>query len=160
VMFQISQMAVSMQSPYMDAWNLPTTTNLDTMRAYLGCYYLSSSLSQSLRRPTTMKFSNHMGDCCKILIEANDAWSDQFITPLVHIQRLVDDVANTFNYDGYHDLPPLSRNRIEMQVESFVRQHHQIGLEFRNEISQSSKKTSHNPLRFDYVRVLPLETLE
>lgn len=51
---------------------------------------------------------------------------DRLLLYFIRLQRLKEEVNNTFDYDDYHDLPPMDASRIEMLVKTFTKQLAQI----------------------------------
>lgn len=68
---------------------VPSFHPSDAMRAFLGCYYLSSVISSSFKKVDSMASSAYLDKCCNTLQEADEYPTDQRLVHLVKLQGCV-----------------------------------------------------------------------
>ncbi|CRG86500.1 hypothetical protein PISL3812_03506 [Talaromyces islandicus] len=74
----------------------PSVTNVRTMnqrRAALGCYLISSCISQFLGRTNTLLWTSHMSECLDMLTESNETANDAVLVQLVSFWLMVDKIS-------------------------------------------------------------------
>ncbi|KAG0648446.1 Transcription factor himD [Hyphodiscus hymeniophilus] len=103
---------------------------IEARRTFLGCYWLSSSLALSLRKPTSLKYSDYVGDCAQILGQLAEAETDYLLPHFVALQRFAEDVNQAFDYDSGRRPQQLDTTRVEIISRSFVLQLDQIQSSF------------------------------
>jgi len=86
-----------------------------------------------------MKYTSYTEDCCQFLAAAQNAESDTLIPYFIELQKLADDVNQTFDYDGHQDLTPLDPARVEMLVKMFKKRLGQLEKEFPPEVWKHGK---------------------
>lgn len=59
-----------------------------------------------MRKPISMTYNDGVKACCRILSEAKQAPSDAYLVGLVQVQRIQEDIANTFQYDSLGEQHP------------------------------------------------------
>ncbi|THY97330.1 hypothetical protein D6C92_03455 [Aureobasidium pullulans] len=70
---------------------------IESRRAWLTCYYTSASVSQVLRRPNLLRWSNYMQECVDILESSSEAAStDPLFAQHIKIQRICDEISISF----------------------------------------------------------------
>lgn len=70
---------------------------IDSRRAWLACYYTSASVSQVLRRPNLLRWSNYMQECVDILENSPDAApTDALFAQHIKVQRICDEISISF----------------------------------------------------------------
>ncbi|KAI5197419.1 hypothetical protein E4T42_08286 [Aureobasidium subglaciale] len=76
---------------------LVDSDTIESRRAWLTCYYTSASVSQVLRRPNLLRWSNYMQECVDILETSADAApTDALFTQHIKIQRICDEISVSF----------------------------------------------------------------
>ncbi|KAH8676406.1 hypothetical protein BGZ60DRAFT_371863 [Tricladium varicosporioides] len=105
-----------------DNCKLTSSHDAEAKRAFLGCYYISSTLCIGLRKPTNIKYTSYFEECCQALATKCELKSDAFIPYFIQLQKLADDVNQIFNYDGHQEAPPLEPGSVELLVKSFRQQ--------------------------------------
>ncbi|PKX90031.1 transcription factor domain-containing protein [Aspergillus novofumigatus IBT 16806] len=82
-------------------WNGPThnlkfpvsrTRTMNERRALLGCFLLSSFISQFLCKPDPLRWTAHMKECLEVLTARKETPNDAVLVQLVQIQLVVDKV--------------------------------------------------------------------
>ncbi|KIM93442.1 hypothetical protein OIDMADRAFT_106914 [Oidiodendron maius Zn] len=92
------------------------------MRALLGTYCLSSTLSMVLRKRTIMHYTSYMEDCCASLSLGKDVPSDQLIMPYVEIQVLQRKISDAFCYHDISTCDIRGGRALQIVVDSFSRE--------------------------------------
>ncbi|KAK0099941.1 hypothetical protein ONS95_013236 [Cadophora gregata] len=141
-MYQLSQIAISMtvdlgmDKPTRQGQTCSGTSSLlpfmsqsmfsageiEGMRAYLGCYFLTSSICQGLRRPSHMKYNQHIKSCVQHLSDAAIADSDQLIPYFIRLRQISDETNQAFNHDFTPHLSQLDSIRTEILGRAFEQQ--------------------------------------
>ncbi|KUJ19994.1 uncharacterized protein LY89DRAFT_716459 [Mollisia scopiformis] len=98
----------------------------ESKRVYLGCYYISSSICHGLRKPNNMKYSSYMEECAQALSQSGQAETDRLLPYFIQLQRLSQEVSETFDYAANFELPPLDAGRISVLSKAFEQQLNQI----------------------------------
>lgn len=76
---------------------LVDSDTVEARRAWLCCYYTSASVSQVLRRPNLLRWSNYMQECIDVLERSPDAApTDALFTQHIKIQRICDEISVSF----------------------------------------------------------------
>ncbi|KAH6715454.1 hypothetical protein DL95DRAFT_460915 [Leptodontidium sp. 2 PMI_412] len=152
--YQLSQMAVSMtvdlgmDKPIRQAQtgfvasdvlpflshSRPSPGEIEAMRAYLGCYFLTSSICQGLRKPSNMKHTQRVKTCTQTIADAAVAESDHLIPYLIRIRQVSEEVNQAFNYDSNAHLPQLDSVRTEILGRAFEQQLDHIEASFPPEV--------------------------
>ncbi|TVY32046.1 Transcriptional regulator [Lachnellula subtilissima] len=101
---------------------LSSSQDAEAKRAFLGCYYITSTLCIGLRKPNNIKYTTYTEECCQVLAAAQEFESDALIPYFVRLQKLAHDINQTFDYDGHQDLASLDPVRVEMLVKAFKQQ--------------------------------------
>ncbi|PVH78621.1 hypothetical protein DL98DRAFT_421842 [Cadophora sp. DSE1049] len=157
--YQLSQMAISMTVdlgmdksarqpprcsrpsdviPFMSN-SRPSAGEIEGMRAYLGCYFLTSSICQGLRKPSNMKYSQHIKSCVQHITDAAIAESDHLIPYLIRLRQISDEANQAFNYDSIPNLPQLDSIRTEILARAFGQQLDHMETSFPQEIWDNSQ---------------------
>ncbi|KAK8172326.1 hypothetical protein BKA80DRAFT_340058 [Phyllosticta citrichinensis] len=84
-------------------------------RALLGCFYLTTILTQWAKRYDSLRYSAQLDQCCRQLEEAQEYASDRFLVQLVRLQRIVQRIERKVPID---DLTPETTIPIAMFVKS------------------------------------------
>lgn len=63
---------------------------LDERRAILGLYYFTGHMSSSFRRLDPMRWTDHLEDCCNVLMAAAEYPSDALAVQLVQLVRIME----------------------------------------------------------------------
>ncbi|KAK5023594.1 hypothetical protein LTS07_009102 [Exophiala sideris] len=112
-------------------------------RAWLGCYYMATSISMSLRHPNFVRWSVYIEECLDVLSSAPSTLpSDRWLCDLIRIQHIAEDASIVFAMDD-----PGS-------VVSFkdVKTQYQIGV-FRQQLEQW-RRFAHSDLQQAFVRCI------
>ncbi|KAM5474653.1 hypothetical protein MferCBS49748_000059 [Microsporum ferrugineum] len=64
----------------------------DEQRAVAGCYYLSSTISGLLQKPSTFPYTAYLEECCKSLYDAAEYPSDKSILHIVQLQLIAEKI--------------------------------------------------------------------
>ncbi|KAM5437517.1 hypothetical protein McanMca71_000869 [Microsporum canis] len=64
----------------------------DEQRAVAGCYYLSSTISGLLQKPSTFPHTAYLEECCKSLYDAAEYPSDKSILHIVQLQLIAEKI--------------------------------------------------------------------
>ncbi|KAL2065657.1 hypothetical protein VTL71DRAFT_3327 [Oculimacula yallundae] len=96
--------------------------NSAEMRALLGTYCLSSTLSMVLRKPTIMHYTSYMEDCCTHLSQRSDVPSDQLISLFVEVQVLQRKISDAFCYHDISTCDIRGERTLRITVDSFSRE--------------------------------------
>ncbi|TVY15966.1 Transcriptional regulator WAR1 [Lachnellula arida] len=123
---------------------LSSSQDAEAKRAFLGCYYITSTLCIGLRKPNNIKYTTYTEECCQVLAAAQEFESDALIPYFVRLQKLAHDINQTFDYDGHQDLASLDPVRVEMLVKAFRQQLTEFEKTFPAEIWK------HDMLRLTY----------
>jgi hypothetical protein len=86
-----------------------------------------------------MKYTSYTEECCQVLAAAQDAESDTLIPYFIELQKLADDINQTFDYDGHQDLTPLDPVRVELLVKMFKKRLSQLEKGFPPEVWKHGK---------------------
>ncbi|KAH7321689.1 hypothetical protein BKA65DRAFT_86585 [Rhexocercosporidium sp. MPI-PUGE-AT-0058] len=128
--------------------SLPSLAEIEAMRAYLGCYFLTSSICQGLRKPSNMKHNRHVKTCTQTIANAALAESDHLIPCVIRLRQLSEEVNQAFNYDSNVHLPQLDAVRTEILGRAFEQQLDDIEATFPQELWDNAQiKLSFHHLR-------------
>ncbi|KAF2418996.1 hypothetical protein EJ08DRAFT_738932 [Tothia fuscella] len=111
------------------------------IRAYMGCYYLSSSLALPPRRANKLDF-NHYAEACLSQIAANPVYeADRLLVPMVTIQLIVDEAINANPNDALHCLEG-TRPALEVCIDACRNRHLDLA-----DMSNANASQTHPSLR-------------
>ncbi|EXJ87334.1 hypothetical protein A1O3_04293 [Capronia epimyces CBS 606.96] len=110
--------------PYPESKRPLTDPNsAETRRCWLGCYFMCSNSSMSLRRPLLIRWSPYAEECIEILNSSPDAFpSDKWLCHLVLAQRIAEEVGLEFSMDDPASLLSLDDNKTQYHLKAFERQ--------------------------------------
>ncbi|OAG36470.1 hypothetical protein AYO21_09363 [Fonsecaea monophora] len=92
-------------------------------RAWLGCYYMGTSVSMSLRHPAFVRWSVYTEECLDVLsAEERVLPSDMWLCDLIRIQRIAEDASVTFSMDDPGAIVTLRDVKIQYQIRAFRQQ--------------------------------------
>lgn len=80
-----------------------------------------------------MKFSSYMEECAQDLAQSGKAETDRLLHYFIQLQRLCEEVSDTFDYPSNFELPPLDAVRIGVLAKTFEQQLNQIESSFSPE---------------------------
>ena len=86
-----------------------------------------------------MKYTSYAEECCQDFAAAQEFESDALIPYFIQLQKLTDDINQTFDYDGHQDLVSLDPVRVEMLVKAFRQRLAQIEKTFSAEVWEHGK---------------------
>ncbi|KAI9729358.1 MAG: hypothetical protein M1834_006881 [Cirrosporium novae-zelandiae] len=87
-------MIETMRAAYGDATASEPHT-LEERRALLGCFYLTSMVSATIRKLDALRFTSYMDEGCRTLLEAGEYPSDTYLTHLVNLQKTVERISES-----------------------------------------------------------------
>ncbi|KAE8419711.1 hypothetical protein BDV36DRAFT_130925 [Aspergillus pseudocaelatus] len=74
---------------------------LGARRVWLGCHYICSNTSMSLRAPNVMRWTHCMDECLEVLETSPDAFpSDRILCQHIRLQRIVEEAAMQLSLKG------------------------------------------------------------
>ncbi|EXJ87163.1 hypothetical protein A1O3_04122 [Capronia epimyces CBS 606.96] len=89
-------------------------------RAWLGCYYLATSASISLRHPAFVRWSVYIEECLNVLSSEPQALpSDAWLCDLIRLQHIAEDASVVFAMDDPGSFVTLNDPQTRYQVGSF-----------------------------------------
>ncbi|KIW87089.1 uncharacterized protein Z519_12386 [Cladophialophora bantiana CBS 173.52] len=92
-------------------------------RAWLGCYYMATSVSMSLRHPAFVRWSVYSEECLDVLsAEVPALPSDVWLCDLIRLQRIAEDASVTFSMDDPGSIVTLRDVKIQYQIRGFRQQ--------------------------------------
>ncbi|KIY02312.1 uncharacterized protein Z520_02450 [Fonsecaea multimorphosa CBS 102226] len=92
-------------------------------RAWLGCYYMGTSVSMSLRHPAFVRWSVYTEECLDVLsAEKPTLASDTWLCDLIRIQRIAEDASVTFSMDDPGAIVTLRDVKVQYQIRGFRQQ--------------------------------------
>ncbi|KAF3287330.1 hypothetical protein TWF970_007057 [Orbilia oligospora] len=96
--------------------------NKETRRAFLGCWWLTSSLSIDFRKRIPLHFSNYMARCQQSFVESPEFESDKYMVMMLRLQKFQEDVCETFRYHEPEIAGKQDLLRIQMSLKAFQTQ--------------------------------------
>ncbi|CZR59098.1 related to cercosporin resistance protein [Phialocephala subalpina] len=123
---------------------LPSSVSLEDLearRTYLGCYYVSSQICHGLRKPNNLKYTNFMEECAQSLAEAVQVETDRLLPFFIQLQRLSEEVNDTFDYNSIKKSTPTDAIRIGVLAQSFAQQLEHIESSFSPEAWNNAQLT-------------------
>ncbi|KAM5458448.1 hypothetical protein MaudCBS49596_000362 [Microsporum audouinii] len=87
----------------------------DEQRAIAGCYYLSSTISGLLQKPSTFPHTAYLEECCKSLYDAAEYPSDKSILHIVQLQLIAEKIDRISLRHGMELANPGSAMEIYVQ---------------------------------------------
>ncbi|OAP56273.1 hypothetical protein AYL99_09452 [Fonsecaea erecta] len=92
-------------------------------RAWLGCYYMGTSVSMSLRHPAFVRWSVYTEECLDVLSAEKPVLpSDTWLCDLIRIQRIAEDASITFSMDDPGAVVTLRDVKTQYQIRGFRQQ--------------------------------------
>ncbi|KAF3922275.1 hypothetical protein ABW20_dc0104945 [Dactylellina cionopaga] len=91
-------------------------------RAFLGCWWLSNSLSIDFRKRIPLHFSSYMRRCLQTFIDRPEFESDKYMVMMVRLQKFQEDVCETFRYHDQEVAGKQDLLRIQMSLKAFQSQ--------------------------------------
>ncbi|KAL4875020.1 hypothetical protein BJY04DRAFT_233085 [Aspergillus karnatakaensis] len=86
----------------------------DLCRAYLGCYYMSSTIAISAKKPNNLRFHENMLRCARMLQRRPEFETDLLIYPAIKLMQLAEEVCETYQTEG------ISGSQLHMQAGRFA----------------------------------------
>lgn len=115
--------------------------DLESRRTYLGCYYVSSQICHGLRKPNNLKYTDFMEECAQSLAEAGQVETDRLLPFFIQLQRLAEEVNETFDYSSIKESTPTDAIRISVLAKSFDQQLEHIESSFTPEAWTNAQLT-------------------
>ncbi len=122
----------------------------EARRAYLGCYYLSTSIAKVFGKPNNIEFKEYMIQCCKSLEDDMEVPTDSLLLPLIKLHKLSDESHETMLLGKNESVTPMSLFRVQSHVKAFRTQLQEwessLPFELRNNSNalQSKSRTSND----------------
>ncbi|KAK6330605.1 hypothetical protein TWF718_002802 [Orbilia javanica] len=91
-------------------------------RAFLGCWWITSSISIDFRRRIPLHFSNYMGKCQQSFVDSPEFESDKYMVMMLRLQKFQEDVCETFRYHEPEIAGKQDLLRIQMSLKAFQSQ--------------------------------------
>ena len=102
---------------------LPDPNSAETRRCWLGCYFMCSNSSMSLRRPLLIRWSPYADECIDILNTAPDAApTDKWLCQIVRGQHIAEDIGLEFSMDDPASQLSLTDHKTQYHLKAFERQ--------------------------------------
>ncbi|OAL35358.1 hypothetical protein AYO20_05409 [Fonsecaea nubica] len=102
---------------------LSDPNSVEVRRCWLGCYYMCSNSSMSLRRPLLIRWSPYADECIDILTSSPDAHpSDKYFCHLVRGQHIAEDIGFQFSMDDPASPLSLTDPQTQYHLKTFERQ--------------------------------------
>ncbi|KIW69857.1 hypothetical protein PV04_02180 [Phialophora macrospora] len=102
---------------------LSDPSSAEVRRCWLGCYYMCSNSSMSLRRPLLIRWSPYADECVDILSSSPDALpSDKYLCHLVRGQHIAEEIGLEFSMDDPASQVSLTDNKTQSHMKAFERQ--------------------------------------
>ncbi|KAI9672381.1 MAG: hypothetical protein M1817_003403 [Caeruleum heppii] len=95
----------------------------EVRRAWLTCYFMCATVSQSLRRTNLIQWTPYMDDCIEFLETSPEALpSDKLLCQWVRVQHIADEVGRQFSMDDPCANLGLSDLKVQYALKGFERQ--------------------------------------
>lgn len=92
-----------------------------------------------MRKPNSIKYTSYTEECCRFLTIAKEVETDALIPYFIQMQKLADDINQTFDYDGHQELASLEPARVETLVKAFRNSLTQLETTFTVEVWNHGK---------------------
>ena len=86
-----------------------------------------------------MKYSTYIGECSQVLAQNGEVKTDSLLPYFIRLQRISEEINDTFGYDDHHHLPQLDARGIELLVKAFGQQLDQLRLEMPPNVWSNGK---------------------
>ncbi|KAF2144368.1 uncharacterized protein K452DRAFT_222800 [Aplosporella prunicola CBS 121167] len=97
----------------------PNSLGSDEQRAFLGCFYLASSVSKLLHKHNPLPYSKYMEDCCLSLRERDEYPADTYLHDLVRLQHIIERTEGLSSLESEpHEAKALISN-LRSELETF-----------------------------------------
>ncbi|KAK6522416.1 hypothetical protein TWF281_002978 [Arthrobotrys megalospora] len=100
-------------------------------RAFLGCWWVTSSISIDFRKRIPLHFSSYMGRCQQTFVDDPEFESDKYMVMMLRLQKFQEDVCETFRYHEPELAGKQDILRIQMSLKAFQSQLKIIEQDFR-----------------------------
>ena len=102
---------------------LPDPMSVETRRCWLGCYFMCSNSSMSLRRPLLVRWTNYADECIEVLQNAEDAApTDKWLCFLARAQHICEDIGLEFSMDDPASQVSITDQKTQHHLKAFERQ--------------------------------------
>ncbi|KAI1608581.1 hypothetical protein EDD36DRAFT_103945 [Exophiala viscosa] len=92
-------------------------------RAWLGCYYMATSMSMSLRHPNFVRWSIYIEECLDVLSSTPSILpSDPWLCDLIRIQHIAEDASIVFAMDDPGSVISFKDVKTQYQIGNFRQQ--------------------------------------
>ncbi|KAK6502691.1 hypothetical protein TWF506_003268 [Arthrobotrys conoides] len=105
--------------------------NKEIRRAFLGCWWISSSISIDFRKRIPLHFSSYMGRCQQTFVDSPEFESDKYMVMMLRLQKFQEDVCETFRYHEPEIAGKQDLLRIQMSLKAFQSQLKMIEQDFQ-----------------------------
>ncbi|KAH8900700.1 hypothetical protein GQ53DRAFT_815563 [Thozetella sp. PMI_491] len=74
---------------------------IEKIRLYLGTYYVSTVICQSLRKPSHLRYTQNIGNLALVLVDLSDSSGDALIHAMIRVTKLAEEVSDFIDqHDG------------------------------------------------------------
>ncbi|KAK6496040.1 hypothetical protein TWF481_002066 [Arthrobotrys musiformis] len=94
----------------------------EVRRAFLGCWWITSSISIDFRKRIPLHFSNYMARCQQSFVDSPEFESDRYMVMMLRLQKFQEDVCETFRYHEPEVAGKQDLLRIQMSLKAFQSQ--------------------------------------
>ncbi|KAL7919992.1 hypothetical protein ACQKWADRAFT_299840 [Trichoderma austrokoningii] len=92
---------------------------VENMRTFVACYYISSCIALSMRKPTHFKYSNSIAECCRLLKCVSQTASEEILPCFVQLQKLAEEIDGIFHYSNREALQSMDSVQINATMKNF-----------------------------------------
>ena len=102
---------------------LPDPCSVESRRAWLACYFLTSNTAMALHRPTLFRWTSFMTECVDVLESSSEAApTDQYFCHLVWTHRMAEEVGQQFSMDDPSTVINIADPRTQYALRGFERE--------------------------------------
>ena len=105
---------------------------------------IDSSVALGLRKPTSLKYSEHVEECAQTLAQVSDAETDYLLPHFIALQKFAEDINHAFNYNAALQYPQLDSTRVEILSKTFRQRLDQLYLTFSPHILDNGAYSCQN----------------
>ncbi|KAF3932422.1 hypothetical protein ABW19_dt0210397 [Dactylella cylindrospora] len=91
-------------------------------RAFLGTWWLTNAISADFRKRIPLHYSSYMRICQQSFVDNPEFESDRYMVMLLRLQKLQEDVCETFRYNESEIAGKIDLLRIQMSLKGFEAQ--------------------------------------
>lgn len=96
------------------------TSNLESRRTILACYFVSAGVSLSLRRPNMLRASSYIKECVEYLDQSPEAIpTDRTIVAWVRLIMIAEEISVSFCYDDPGEIALITELRAQLMLKDY-----------------------------------------